>query len=110
MSTTISHATSSFLTDDPRVDDAVERIAKRLADHGDTVLPLAEERALLAALAEFDLGRFLLVNGGLSGYWTSYVFTHEGGTTGTELERWLLQHSTLAGIRQRYERLSDLVA
>ena len=110
MSRTISHETSSFLTHDPRVDDAVERIAERLADDGDTVLPLAEERALLAALTEFGLGRFLLLNGGLSGYWTSYVFTHDGATAATELERWLLQHSTLAGIRQRYERLSDLVA
>jgi SAM-dependent methyltransferase len=109
MSTTISHETSSFLPDDRRVDDAVQRISKRLAN-GDTVLPLAEERALLAALTEFDLGRFLLLNGGLSGYWTSYVFTHEGSTAGTELERWLLKHSTLAGIRQRYERLSELVA
>lgn len=110
MSTAISHDTTSFLAGDPRVEDAVRRIGEQLATGGATVLPVEQELELLESLAAFDLGRFLLLNGGLSGWWTSYVFTHDGTEAGTDLERWLLQHSTLAGIRERYERLSHLVA
>lgn len=108
--TQISHSTSSFLAGDHRVDQAVARAAARIADNPDPVLPAAEEHDLLTALAEFDLGRFLLVNGGLSGYWTSYVFTHDGRAATHDLERWLLRHSTLAGIRERFQRLAALVA
>lgn len=108
--TQISHNTSSFLADDPRVDEALVQAAARIADNADPVLPAAEEQELLTALGEFDLGRFLLVNGGLSGYWTSYVFTHDGSTADHDLERWLLRNSTLAGIRARFQRLVALVA
>lgn len=53
-----------------------------------------------AALTEFELGRFLLSNLGLNGYWTSYVLLHpdkgrqtrlsSDGTPLTDLEAWLL--------------------
>lgn len=109
-STPISHRTASFLARDSRVDHAVDQAEARLAQNPCPVLPVAEERALLVALTKFELGRFLLLNGGLSGYWTSYVFTHDGSDSESELERWLLQHSTLVGIRQRFQRLSALVA
>jgi SAM-dependent methyltransferase len=52
------------------------------------------------ALTEFELGRFLLSNLGLNGYWTSYVLLHpdkgrhtrlsSDGTPLTDLEAWLL--------------------
>lgn len=37
------------------------------------ILPLNVELELLNQLAEFDLGRFLLLNKGLNGYRTSYI-------------------------------------
>ncbi len=53
-----------------------------------------------AALAEFELGRFLLQNLGLNGHWTSFVLMHpergrltntsSNGAPRTELEAWLL--------------------
>jgi cyclopropane fatty-acyl-phospholipid synthase-like methyltransferase len=55
---------------------------------------------LRSALAQFELGRFLLDNLGLNGHWTSYVLLHpergrqtnvsSDGTSLSELEAWLL--------------------
>lgn len=60
----------------------------------------SEVTALRAALQQFDLGRFLLSNLGLNGFWTSYVLLHPelGRRTGfssdgrplSQLESWLL--------------------
>nr|WP_296780659.1 methyltransferase domain-containing protein [Rhodococcus sp. (in: high G+C Gram-positive bacteria)] len=111
MTATLSHETGSFVPRDERVDRVVAEITARLhACADDLVLPLPQELRLLHELAEFDFGRFLLLNGGLSGYWTSYVFTHDGTDAPTDMEQWLLSRSTMAGIRQRYHRLSALVA
>ena len=59
-----------------------------------------EVARLRGALAEFELGRFLLENLGLNGRWTSYVLLHpdrgahtglsSDGTPLTELQSWLL--------------------
>ena len=57
-------------------------------------------RAVTEAFRKFELGRFLLENLGLNGYWTSYILLHpdQGRLSGqssdgsplTELESWLL--------------------
>lgn len=39
-------------------------------------LSLMEELSLLDQLAQFELGRFLLENKGLNGYWTAYIILH----------------------------------
>jgi SAM-dependent methyltransferase len=64
--------------------------------HGD----VGEIAALRAALAQFALGRFLLGNQGLNGWWTAYVLLHpelgrlsgrsSDGSAFTKLESWLL--------------------
>jgi len=56
--------------------------------------------AALAELEKFELGRFLVANRGLNGYWTSYVLLHpdkgretrlsSDGKPLTELESWIL--------------------
>jgi SAM-dependent methyltransferase len=59
-----------------------------------------DTQAAMAALQEFELGRFLIANRGLNGYWTSYVLLHpdrgretrlsSDGSPLTELESWIL--------------------
>ena len=46
---------------------------KQLESKADLSLPLTVEKELLRQLSEFEFGRFLLVNKGLNGYWTSYA-------------------------------------
>lgn len=58
------------------------------------VLPLTEEKELLRQLSEFELGRFLLDNKGLNGYWTAYIILYGPKLTNLpELEYWLLHRS-----------------
>ncbi len=46
---------------------------KRILGLAKPYLPISEELALLKQLNEFPLGRFLLNNQGLNGYWTDYI-------------------------------------
>lgn len=58
---------------------------------------------MLDQLSEFELGRFLLVNKGLNGYWTAYIILH--GTNRTPLlplEDWILHHAP--SVRATQER------
>jgi SAM-dependent methyltransferase len=59
-----------------------------------------DAQAAMAALQEFELGRFLIENRGLNGHWTSYVLLHpdrgresrrsSDGAPLSELESWIL--------------------
>ncbi|XVN42481.1 MAG: hypothetical protein RCG15_07740 [Candidatus Rickettsia vulgarisii] len=61
----------------------------------DLILPLNIELELLNQLAEFDLGKFLLLNKGLNGYWTSYLILYGLNKKDlSPLENWVL-HSAL---------------
>jgi SAM-dependent methyltransferase len=54
-------------------------------------LPFDEEIKLLEQLSQFELGRFLLKNKGLNGYWTSYIILHGPQKADLHpLENWLL--------------------
>lgn len=72
-----------------------------------------------AALNEFELGRFLLSNLGLNGYWTSYVLLHpeqgrqtrlsSDGTPLTELEAWLLDCCPIIlATQERFQTFREL--
>ena len=74
---------------------------------------------LRTALAEFELGRFLLENLGLNGRWTSYVLMHpergavtrlsSDGTPLTELEAWLLERCPiLLATQERFRIFRNL--
>lgn len=66
-------------------------------------LPLDAEKELLQQLSEFELGRFLLGNQGLNGYWTAYVILQ--GLKKTDLhplEQWMLTKAPI--IRATRER------
>lgn len=67
-------------------------------------LSLSEEVALLEQLSEFELGRFLLVNKGLNGYWTSYIILHGPQQENLHpLEEWILHHApTVKATQERF--------
>ena len=80
---------------------AVEEARKRIERKGDQPhVTVQWQLELLEDLAQFDLGRFLIQNHGLNGYWTHYLCTHprKGRLTGvghdgkplTEMERTFL--------------------
>ena len=75
----------------------------RLESQGNLALPLEEEKEFLQQLSEFELGRFLLTNKGLNGYWTAYIIIHGPQKTDLHpLENWFL-HSAPA-VRATQER------
>jgi len=70
---------------------------------GDTS-DLDEKIKLLTELSEFELGRFLLTQRGLNGYWTAYVILHGPSLVGlSPLESWILHRAPgIKGTRERF--------
>lgn len=59
-------------------------------------IPLSEALKLLDGLSQFELGRFLLSNRGLNGYWTAYVILYSMKKESMHpLEHWLLYKSPI---------------
>ncbi|MGW7386853.1 SAM-dependent methyltransferase [Streptomyces sp. NPDC054794] len=111
MESALSHHTLSSVAPGEDTTRLAARIEQRLRDAPDLLLPLDETLSLLVQLQEFELGRFLLHNGGLNGYWTSYVFgLRPQNPAATPLERWLLTRSLLPGIRERFGRFQAAIA
>lgn len=65
---------------------------------------LAEEEKWLQELSEFDLGRFLLKNRGLNGYWTSYLILYAPHRKNlSPLEHWFVHAApTVRATRERF--------
>lgn len=75
----------------------------RLRNTPSLILPLEEELTLLNQLTEFELGRFLLENKGINGYWTAYWVVHGPQKKFDHpLEEWLI-HKT-PGFKASQER------
>ena len=69
-----------------------------------------EALLMLQQLGDFELGRFLLINKGLNGYWTDYILTYpkhrQSGTIQVDspLESFLLEQApTLLATQERYQ-------
>lgn len=74
----------------------ISKHRERLEKKETLTLPLSQTLELLEQLSEFELGRFLLANKGLNGYWTSYIILHGPKKESlTILEEWFL-HSAPA--------------
>lgn len=111
MSTMISHHTGTRVPDGPPTAQLAADIEGRLRQADKLVLPLEQTLDVLAQLQEFELGRFLLHNRGLNGYWTSYVFQYSpGDATSSPMEHWLLNKSLLCGGRERFHRFKAEIA
>lgn len=78
-------------------------LKQRLANKQNTTLSTDENIALLEQLSQFELGRFLLLNKGLNGYWTAYLILHAPKKEGlTPLEHWLVHKAP--SVRATQER------
>ncbi|MBV9030156.1 MAG: class I SAM-dependent methyltransferase [Pseudonocardiales bacterium] len=107
----ISHHTRTRVPDGPSTAQLAAEVEGRLRQADKLVLPLEQTLDLLAQLQEFELGRFLLHNRGLNGYWTSYIFQYSpGDATSSPVEHWLLNNSLLRGGRERFHRFKAQVA
>src|SRR5690606_5582664 len=80
---------------------------------------VGEQLDLLEQLSSFNLGRFVLLHGGLDGYWTQYLCLHpsrgrltqrnDEGRPFSELETWLLDRAPLTlATQQRFHIFQDL--
>ena len=106
-----SHKTHSKLACLTETKMLADEIKARLRNSNSLILPLERNLELVDQLTEFELGRFLLHNRGLNGYWTSYIFQHPAGKPAEHvLEDWLLNRSLLCRARERYYRYQTLLA
>lgn len=87
----------------------IQNIEDRLKSRSDLTLPLEEEIQLLHQMTEFELGRFLLKNGGISGYWTAYWLIHgPQKQLSHPLENWLINKApAFMASRERYQIFSS---
>jgi len=96
------------------IEETRERIKQKTIHTGDKpYVTVVKQLELVNELAHFPLGKFLLQNRGLNGYWTDYVVEHQyqGRVTGidaesrslTKLEKFLLDKNPSAlATQQRY--------
>lgn len=87
------------------IDSIIEKINNK------KILSLSKEETIemLYQLNEFDLGRFLLSNRGLNGYWISYLILRGVKNKHAHpLEKWLIQRApTVLATRERFYIFQD---
>jgi SAM-dependent methyltransferase len=54
----------------------LEKIKERIKNSQDLALPVEQELQILEELTKFELGKWLLENKGLNGFWTAYLILH----------------------------------
>lgn len=54
----------------------LEKIKERINNSQDLALPVEQELQILEELTKFELGKWLLENKGLNGFWTAYLILH----------------------------------
>ena len=73
----------------------------QLKSKNNLLISFEEENELLRQLSEFELGRFLLKNKGLNGYWTSYVILQGPQKENLHpLEQWILHKAPVVKATQ----------
>jgi len=102
----LAHADSKLIThrDQSTSKMAQSEYAKRLTDKNNLALPFDQELEMLRQLEQFELGRFLLSNKGLNGYWTSYLILHGLKEENLHpLEKWILESApAVRATRERF--------
>lgn len=93
----ISHRTHASET-------AAAEARARLCQSNSLNLSLSETLAMVDALEAFELGRFLLANKGLNGYWTAYAILYGKDKEGlSDMEHWLLNCApSILATRERF--------
>jgi len=99
----------SLLTHRDEVPFDLSVYEKNLEASQNLTFSLEETRELLKELATFDVGRFLLANRGLNGYWTSYLILHGAQKENLcPLEKWILiQSPWITATRERFHIFQD---
>lgn len=84
---------------------------EKLRIKNDLTLSLKEELGILKQLSEFELGRFLLINKGLNGYWTSYIIVHGLQKESLHpLEKWILYSApAFKATQERYSIFNQVL-
>ena len=102
-------------TNEVNLDDIVEDTKNRLIQMGDKDGVTVQERlSLLKQLTEFKFGRYLLINRGLTGYWTRYINLypkrkHEYNVT-HQLEKFILEGAPgIIASQQRFDVFQNLL-
>jgi SAM-dependent methyltransferase len=92
----ISHAKSESFD--------ISLIKEKLESKADNVLPVDIEIKMLEELESFKLGRFLLENKGLNGYWTSYIILYAPLKSNlSTMESWLINDAPIIkATRERF--------
>jgi SAM-dependent methyltransferase len=105
-----SYITHGDFEDDQNKLQLVE-YEKKLRSKSDLALPLEMELGMLKQLSGFKLGRFLLSNRGLNGYWTSYIILYGPKKKFlTPLEKWILHSSPVVNAtRERFEVFNKIL-
>ena len=68
----LSHSPSSVT-----IESIVKNIADKIQSQGDKAhVTVKYQLELLNQLSQFELGRFILQNRGVNGYWTHYILTY----------------------------------
>lgn len=82
----------------------ISEYEEKLASKADLSLPLDQELEMLKQLSKFELGRFLLLNQGLNGYWTSYLILHGPQKENLcSLEKWIIESAPIVcATRERF--------
>src|SRR5260363_143293 len=97
-SSSLTHHTPSKIPYTEATRQRVSEIKARLEKCEHLWLPLQETLDLLEALTQFELGRFLLHNQGLNGYWTSVIIRERFSKLQKQLCSFIKPHACLASI------------
>lgn len=92
-------------------DKAFQVIRERIQASDSLTFSRESTLKLFEELAEFDLGRFLLGNRGLNGYWTAYLILHGPKIKPKHpLEKWLIEKAPgVVATRERFGIFQKLV-
>lgn len=106
----LTHKTPTLIEFSDKTKQLCDQIRTRLETQENLKFDLPKTLSLLDELSQCYLGRFLLHNKGLNGYWTSYVFTNEDKTDyENDLESWLFNRSLLVAARERLSRFKTAI-
>jgi len=110
MSNVLSHHTTSVVGQNVETDELVRSIMARIAASNQLHLSKEKTLDLVDQLSQFPLGRFLLHNKGLNGYWTAYIFRNNVDLSECHpLEAWLLNKSLYVMARERQKVFQKLI-
>lgn len=89
----------------------VEARKEEILSNPEPILPHDQELKMLKDLCSFELGRFLLANRGLNGYWTAYcILNYKHTRVDNPLEQWLLTKAPgIVATQERFEIFKNLL-